>query len=160
MNELDIAIKLRESGLLEESKSMLLALVEQYPSNPQVWYHCAWVHDSMGLEGAAVPYYRQSLELGISGEERQGAYLGLGSTYRTLGRYDEAKACFEKAMKEYPEAREFQVFYAMVLYNLQEHSSAMEILLKQLAETSEDKGIRDYRKALLFYSDKLDQTWN
>ncbi|WP_246321240.1 tetratricopeptide repeat protein [Paenibacillus germinis] len=39
----------------------------------------------------AVPFYKKSLELGLSGEERQGAYLGLGSTYRTLGMYDHSK---------------------------------------------------------------------
>ncbi|WP_336785707.1 tetratricopeptide repeat protein [Paenibacillus sp. MMO-177] len=160
MNELEIAIQLRESGQLEESKSMLLTLTERYPANPNVWYQCAWVHDSMGLENEALPFYRKSLELGLSGEDRQGAYLGLGSTYRTLGLYAEAQSVFRVAIKEYPENREFQVFYAMVLYNLKEHSAAMEILLKQLAETSGDQGIQSYRKALLFYADKLDQRWD
>ncbi|WP_435171919.1 tetratricopeptide repeat protein [Paenibacillus glycanilyticus] len=160
MNELEIAIQLRESGQLEESRSMLLALTERYPANPSVWYQCAWVHDSMGLEREAVPFYQKSIELGLSGEDRQGAYLGLGSTYRTLGMYAQARSIFREAIDEYPDNREFQVFYAMVLYNLEEHNAAMEILLKQLAETSGDQGIQSYRKALLFYADKLDQRWD
>ncbi|NIK71718.1 MULTISPECIES: tetratricopeptide repeat protein [unclassified Paenibacillus] len=160
MNELEIAVQLRESGQLEESRLMLLALVERYPANPSVCYQCAWVHDTMGLEREAVPYYQKSIELGLSGEDRQGAYLGWGSTCRTLGMYAEAQSVFREAISEYPDNREFQVFYAMVLYNLREHGAAMEILLKQLAETSQDEGIQSYRKALLFYADKLDQRWD
>ncbi|TVX96298.1 tetratricopeptide repeat protein [Cohnella terricola] len=156
MKELEVAIQLRESGNLEEARSLLLKLLEQQPLNPSVWYQCAWLHDVLELEREAVPYYKKSLELGLQGEERQGALLGLGSTFRTLGMYEEAKLIFEKAIKEYPERREYQIFYAMVLYNMNEFSEAMSILLKQLAETSNDEGIQDYRKAILFYSDKLD----
>lgn len=114
----------------------------------------------MTLERGAVSYYIIALELGLSGEERQGALLGLGSTYRSLGMYENAINVFEEAIKEYPERREFQVFYAMTLYNLEDYGQAMEILLKQLADTSEDKGIQAYKKAIHFYSKKMDQIWN
>lgn len=160
MNELEQAVQLRESGKLEEARSVLLELLDQQPLNPSVWYQCAWIHDVLGLESEAVPYYKKSLELGLKEEERQGALLGLGSTYRTLGMYDEAKLIFERAMREFPDRREYEVFYAMVLYNQKAFSEAMSILLKQLAETSSDEGIQSYKKAILFYSDKLDQVWN
>jgi tetratricopeptide (TPR) repeat protein len=160
MDNLIIAIKLREAGKLEEAKALLLDLVKQEPHAPSIWYQIAWVHDVLELEREAVFYYRKSLELGLLGEERQGALLGLGSTYRTLGKYDESKRVLEDAMKEFPERREFQVFYAMVQYNLKEYGKAMEILLKQLSETTADGGIQSYKKAILFYSDKLDQLWD
>lgn len=160
MKKLEVAIQLRESGNLEEARSLLLKLLEQQPFNPSVWYQCAWIHDVLELESEAVPYYKKSLELGLKDEERQGALLGLGSTYRTLGMYEEARLILEEAIKEYPERGEYQVFYAMVLYNQKEISQAMTILLKQLAKTSNDEGIQDYRKAIVFYSDKLDQIWN
>lgn len=160
MNQLEVAIQLRESGNLEESKSLILELLDQQPLDASVWYQCAWIHDVLGLESEAIPYYKKSLELGLNEEERKGALLGLGSTYRTLGMYDEAKLIFEGAIKEYPDRREFQVFQAMVLYNQNVFSEAMSVLLKQLAETSKDEGIQDYSKAIIFYSDKLDQIWN
>jgi tetratricopeptide (TPR) repeat protein len=160
MSNLEKAIQLRKSGDLEESRTLLIELVKQEPHNPVIWYQCAWAHDMMGLEREAVPFYTKSLELGLIGEDRQGALLGLGSTYRTLGMYEEAKGVFQEAIKEYPERREFQVFYAMVQYNLQEYSKAMEILLKQLVETSNDPEIQTYKRAILFYSDKLDQIFD
>jgi len=144
---------------LEEARTLLFDLAEREPLHPSVWYQLAWIHDVMELEREAVPFYEKALELGLAGEEKQGALLGLGSTYRTLGRYEEAKAVFEAAIREFPERREYQVFLAMVQYNLKAHGEAMEILLRQLAETSRDEGIQTYRRAILFYADKLDQTW-
>ncbi|TCZ79294.1 tetratricopeptide repeat protein [Paenibacillus albiflavus] len=159
MTDLAKAIQLREAGHLEEARSVLLKLITLEPINPLVWFQCAWVHDALGSESEAVPYYTKALELGLLGEERQGAYLGLGSTYRALGLYDESKLLFEQAIQEYPDQREFRIFYAMVLYNLKDYSKAMEIVLQQLLETSNDTGIQSYSRAISFYSDKLDQTW-
>ncbi|WP_152392659.1 tetratricopeptide repeat protein [Paenibacillus guangzhouensis] len=160
MEKLDEAIGLRERGEHEAARDILLQLVVDMPMSPEVWYQCAWIHDVMGLEREAAPYYVRALELGIMGEDRQGAFLGLGSTYRTLGMYEESKAVLERAMAEFPAQREYPVFYAMTLYNLQEHSQAMQILLEQLAETSADQGVQTYRKAIAFYADKLDQRWD
>ncbi|WP_172251416.1 tetratricopeptide repeat protein [Saccharibacillus deserti] len=160
MNPLEAAIQLRESGESEEARTLLLELIDLQPSNPSVWYQCAWTHDVLGLEREAVPYYKKSLELGLKEKEKKGALLGLGSTYRTLGMYDEAKSIFEEAIREFPDCREYQIFYAMVLYNQKAFSDAMSILLKQLAETSKDEGIQSYRKALVFYSDQLDRVWD
>ncbi len=47
----------------------------------------------------------------------------------------------------------------MTLYNLNEHSKAMELLLKCLTETTKDAEIISYKKAIDFYSDKLDKIW-
>ncbi|QHT61320.1 tetratricopeptide repeat protein [Paenibacillus lycopersici] len=160
MEDLERAIHFRESGQLEEARTILLDLINQDSMNPSVWYQCAWVHDVMELEREAIPYYKRSLELELQDEERQGAYLGLGSTFRTLGMYDEAQLIFEEAIRTYPDRREYQVFYAMVRFNQAAYSEAMEIILKQLADTSNDKGIQEYKKAILFYSDKLSRIWD
>ena len=42
---------------------------------------------------------------------------------------------------------------------LGEYHKAIERLLRALAETSTDESIQRYKRAILFYSDKLDQTW-
>lgn len=52
-----------------------------------------------------------------------------------------------------------RTFLAMALYNVGEYREAMEILLVNLAETSWDPEIQSYEKALLFYADRLDETW-
>ncbi|MBM7564729.1 tetratricopeptide repeat protein [Paenibacillus sacheonensis] len=159
MTALSEAVALREQGRLEEARTALRSLIDMEPDNPEVWYHYAWVHDMMELEREAVPYYEKALRLGLAGEARQGAMLGLGSTLRTLGRYEQAREVLEAAIEAYPDRRGFQAFYAMVLYNLKEHAASMQILLHLVAETSGDEGILAYRKAIGFYADKLDRIW-
>ncbi|MGM7684371.1 tetratricopeptide repeat protein [Cytobacillus sp. Hm23] len=159
MSTLQKAIKLREEGHLESSKELMLKLVDEEPNNPTVLYQCAWSHDVLGLEVEAVPYYVKALETGLAGEDKRGALLGLGSTYRTIGEYQLAKETLENGLKEFPHANEFYPFYAMALYNLGHHKESMEVLLRNLAELTNDEGIKQYQKAILFYADKLDKVW-
>ncbi|MFD1954436.1 tetratricopeptide repeat protein [Paenibacillus thailandensis] len=154
------AIELRQAGNGEEAKQLLSALHNDNPGNAEILYQLAWTCDSLGLEREAVPYYEEAIRIGLPEEDERGALLGLGSTYRTLGRYEDADALFRKARAKYPERREFRVFHAMALYNLGDHAEAMKLLLAEIAETSGDPGITDYKRAIAFYSDKLDQIWN
>ncbi|SFI50732.1 Tetratricopeptide repeat-containing protein [Paenibacillus sp. UNC496MF] len=151
------AIALRERGEPEAAKRVLEQLVEEEPGNAEAWYQLAWVHDVMELEREAVPHYERALRCGLAGDDRAGALLGLGSTLRTLGRYEQSLDLFDEAVREYPGRREFQTFRAMTLHNLNRHAEAMAILLSQLAETSGDSGIAAYGKAIGFYADKLDR---
>ncbi|MGX9290937.1 tetratricopeptide repeat protein [Bacillus sp. A015] len=153
------AIELRESGHLQESNEMLTYLVEEYPYHASIHYQCAWSYDLLGEERQAVFFYEKAIELGLSSEELEDALLGLGSTYRTLGEYEKSKQIFLNGMEVYPNNRAIQTFYAMTLYNLNEHSKAMEILLNCLTETTKDPDILSYRKAIDFYSNQLDTLW-
>lgn len=159
MNDLQQAIWLRQEGKAQEAIELLHQITEQEPQHGEGWYQLAWAHDSLGLEREAVPYYEKALQLKLSSEDRAGAILGLGSTYRTLGQYEQAKRWLLTGMSEFPEHREFEVFYAMVLYNLGEHAEAMQRLLVQLADTSGDQRITDYRRAIRYYADQLDRIW-
>lgn len=156
---LDRAIKLREEKRFAEAKSILMGLTEEFPEDPSILYHCAWSFDVLGQEARAVPYYERAIQSGLSGKELEGAYLGLGSTYRTLGEYGKSQEVLLNGIKLFPANKALQTFYAMTLYNLKEHQKAMELLLKCLAETSENEDISAYSRAIGFYSDKLDEVW-
>lgn len=156
MKKLEEAIQLRNQGKYKEANALLVELAKQYPANAQVNYHCAWSFDVMGLEAEAVPYYEEAIQLGL---EEQGAYVGLGSTYRTLGEYEKSQRVLEKGIELFPEYVALKTFYAMTLYNLNEHEKAMEILLTSLAKTSADPSIAAYKKAIEFYAPQLDTVW-
>ena len=153
------AINLRESEHPEEARRLLLQLHTEFPNDPQVNYQCAWIHDLLGLEREAIPFYEKALETGLSGDDLKGALLGMGSTYRCLGEYQKSIETFRYALALFPDCHEFKVFLGMAHYNIGEYAKAMEILLNSLADTSGDKGILRYQRAIRFYSDKLDQTW-
>ncbi len=157
--EVDQAIELRQEGKYKESNKLLLSLVIAFPEDAFINYQCAWSFDVLGEESQAVPYYEKAIELGLSEQELEGAFLGLGSTYRTLGEYEKSRHVFLKAMSLFPDNRAIQVFYSMTLYNLKDHHAAMGLLLQCLLDTTMDQEILNYKKAIHFYSDKLDDSW-
>jgi tetratricopeptide (TPR) repeat protein len=157
--ELDKATELRKSGNHKESNELLMKLVQEYPENASINYQCAWSFDLLGEESKAVPFYENAIKLGLSSNELEGALLGLGSTYRTLGEYEKSKRTFQKGIESFPNNRAIQTFYSMTLYNLNEHSEAMELLLKCLVDTTTDDKILSYKKAIDFYSNRLDEIW-
>lgn len=156
---LDRAIALRKSGKHKESNELLSELVKAFPEDATINYQCAWSFDLLGEEAKAVPFYEKAIDLGLAEKELEGALLGLGSTYRTLGEYEKSKVIFQKGWKQFPDNRAIETFYAMTLYNLGKHDKAMELLLNCIIDTTTDKNILAYKKAIAFYSDKLDQTW-
>jgi tetratricopeptide (TPR) repeat protein len=159
MTSLEEAILLRKKGKFVESNKMILELLKQNPDDAQLNYQCAWSFDIMEEETKAVSYYEKAIELGLPKQDKKEAYLGLGSTYRCIGEYDKAIELFEKAILEFND-NSLKVFYAMALYNKLEYAKSMEILLKIIAGTSKDASIETYKKAIEFYSDKLDKKFN
>ena len=153
------AIQLRESEKYEEARQLLLALHAELPNDPQVNYQCAWIHDVLGLEREAIPFYEKAIQTGLSDDDLKSALLGMGSTYRCIGEYQKSIETFRRALTLFPDSHEFNVFLGMAYYNIGEHAKAMELLLNSLADTSSAEGILRYQRAIRFYSDKLDQTW-
>ena len=152
------AIALRKSNKPEEAELILTSLLQAYPDDPDVNYQMAWTCDFMGKESAAASFYEKALANGLK-EDRHGAYLGLGSTYRCLGEYKKSLNVLDEALKEFPEHRDLKVFRALTLYNLGQAEASVSELLIQLLDTTQDQSIKSYERALRFYSDKLNETW-
>ena len=153
------AKELRANGKHAEAKDLLVALAAQNPNDAELQYETACVHDFLGEEASAVTYYRAALLGQLSMEHLCGAYLGLGSTYRALGRYTEAEVTLREGLQRFPEANEMKVFLAMTLYNLGQSKAAVECLLTLLAQTSGDNDIQAYRRAILFYAEDIERIW-
>jgi tetratricopeptide (TPR) repeat protein len=154
------ADKLRAKDRHEEARKLLVQLASEFPTNPVVQYKTACVHDFLGLERDAIPYYHAAIENDLPGADLRGAYLGLGSTYRTLGKYVESKKILMDGLSQFPDANEMKIFLAMTLYNLGENHEAVSSLLKIIVETTSDKEIKDYERAIRFYADDLNKKWD
>lgn len=129
-NKLGKALALRKNGNHKESNELLSELVKGFPDDALYNYQCAWSFDILGEEEKAVPFYENAIKIGLPSKDMEGAVLGLGSTYRALGEYEKSKETFLKGMELFPDNHVIKVFYSMTLYNLKEHSQAMELLLK------------------------------
>jgi hypothetical protein len=81
------AIELRHGGELKAARLLLSELAGEFPANVDVQVQTAFVHDQLGLEAAAVGFYERAVGLGLAGVAAAAdVYLGLGSSYRVLGR--------------------------------------------------------------------------
>lgn len=153
------AVRLREEGHPEQARERLLALTATFPDAVDVAYHTAWVHDVLGLEAEAVPYYERCLQGdGLREEDRRGALLGLGSTYRVLGRFGQAVETLRRGVSEYPDDGALRTFLSMALFNTGEHHEAMEILLRLVAASSDSPDVQRYRPAIEHYAADLTRT--
>ncbi|MFB6597109.1 tetratricopeptide repeat protein [Streptomyces diastaticus] len=151
------AVRLREEGRPRKARELLLPLCAAHPEDAGLAYQTAWVHDVLGLEAEAVPHYRRALALpGLAEADRRGALLGLGSTYRVLGRAEEAVETLSGGVREFPDDAALRAFLAMALYSAGRPKEALELALAVLADTSADPGIAAYRRAIRHYADDLD----
>jgi tetratricopeptide (TPR) repeat protein len=137
---LEHARKLRLSGKHTEARNLLVALAARSPGDAELQYEAACVHDFLGDEATAVAYYRAALRGNLSEDHLRGAYLGQG-------------------LDLFPQANEIKVFLAMALHNLGRSKAAVECLLTVIAETSSDKEVQGYRRAIALYAEDIDRVW-
>lgn len=156
---LDSFKALRQQGRHAEARDLVVTLVEADPQNAELQYQAACVHDFLGREMEAVPFYEAALAGDLAPEHRRSAYLGLGSTFRALGLYERAEATLVEGLARFPQAQEMGVFQVMTQHNLGRSRQAVEALLLLLAETSADEGIRRYAGAIRFYAQDVQKSW-
>lgn len=152
---LALGIRLREQGRREESRSALLEAAKAFPDDPQVNYQCAWAHDLMGLEKEAIPFYERALAQGLAGKDLEGAFVGLGSSYRCVGEHAKAVELLRRGAEQFPSSRVIPVFLAMALHSRGDSGQAMGILMRELAETSSDAEITLFKRAILQYAEEF-----
>ncbi|WP_436739842.1 tetratricopeptide repeat protein [Streptomyces sp. BBFR102] len=156
-DQLRKAVRLREDGRTEEARAQLVRLGAAHPEDADVAYQTAWAHDVLGLEAEAVAHYRRALALpGLSEADRRGALLGLGSTYRVLGRAEEAVTTLSGGVREFPHDAALRTFLAMALYSAGRSKEALELALTVVADTSADPGVAAYGRAIRHYAGDLD----
>lgn len=153
------AVELRERGEDEQARQLLLELRSEFPDDAQIAVQTAWVHDSLGLEEEAVEHYRAALAGELTDDELRAAFLGLGSTYRALGRDAESDETFRQGIERFPDFGALRAFHAMTLYNLGRPREAVRELLVLLLATSSDPSIERYRRSLTAYTEDLDRSW-
>jgi tetratricopeptide (TPR) repeat protein len=150
---------LRQAGDHEGARSLAVELVAVAAGDCELQYEAACVHDYLGREAAAIPFYLAAIADGLPPEQLRGAYLGLGSTYRALGQYPSAEQALSEGLTRFPDAAELKTFLAMALHNLGKSKQAVELLLTVIADTCADQHLCQYRKALMSYAHDIERSW-
>lgn len=155
------AARLMAGGEHDRAERLLLGVLEERPEEAWANYLMASLCDQRAQERRAVLFYRRALAASedLSEEDLAGTYIGLGSTYRVLGEYEDSRRVLREGLERFPADRALSTFLTLTLYNLGEHREAMSTLLENLVETTGDPGIRYYGRALTFYAGRLDGTF-
>lgn len=150
---------LKKEKRMDDAYKFMIELIHRNQKNAYYHYLAASLCDTYRTEAEAVPFYNKALELGLSGLDRRDAFLGLASTYRSLGEYAKSKDIFERGLREFPDYRPYRVFLALTEYNLKKPNKAVRLLLNELIDTTFDRNIQSYERAFRFYADKLDKVF-
>jgi predicted Zn-dependent protease len=149
------AVSLRESGNAEEARPLLVALAAEFPNDAAVQYQAGWVHDYLGLESEAVPYYERALALGLPEPDLEGLVLSLGSTYRNVGREDDAVTMLTRGVHDYPGNEAMRCFLALARLSSGNGAEALALAFDVILATSQSADVERYRRALAAYRDEL-----
>jgi tetratricopeptide (TPR) repeat protein len=159
VEEIKVAIELRNRGDFDQSIAVLTQLLNNTTLAGMANLHIAWAYDAQGLESNAIPHYKMALDYKLGDEDRFDCLLGLASSLRCLGEFNDANEYFDMALKQYPNREEILPFYAMNLYNRGDSKSAVSVLLKLLTSGTSKECIQAYKSAIDLYAEDLDRTW-
>ena len=134
---------------------MLLELAEKNPFDAAIIFECAVVHDNLALENEAIPLYEKAIRLGLSDENLELAFLGLGSSYRCVQDFEKSSKVLEEGAKRFPANWGIKTFLAMTYHMQGRHGAAMRLLLQGLSETSTDPSIQYCKTALGHYAEEF-----
>lgn len=155
INRVEEARALRRDDDLDGSQALLLALLEEYPSDPLVLFEVGGSYDVLGEEEMAVPYYRQALDEGLEEPDRQEFLICLGSSLRVVGEAEEAVDVLRQASADYPGLASVKAFLALALLDSGSEQEAVATLLDALLQASDSADVQAYASALEYYRDEL-----
>lgn len=157
--DLETVRRLAAAGHHDAARALAVQLAAAAPGEALLQFEAACLHDRLGLEAEAVPYYQAAIAAGLPEAEDRAARLGLGSTYRVLGRPRESLEVLDEACARYPQVLVLQVFRAMSMQNVGRHKEAVETLLRVVAGSSSDADIQGYRRTIEFYAEDIERIW-
>jgi predicted Zn-dependent protease len=149
------AIALYDAGQAAAALPLLVALATESPDDAVTQVQTAWAHDSLGFEAEAMAYYERALALGLPEPELEGLVLGLGSTYRNVGRLDESVALLRRGAHDYPDNAAMRCFLALALLSSGAAADALATALDVVLETCPSPSVERYRRSLSWYRDDL-----
>ena len=135
----DIRVERFWADASDDDEAMLTAmksLVGERPSDDAAAvYEWASVHDFLGRESAAIPLYRQALDLGLDDTRRPRALIQLASSLRNVGEAGEAATILGQMDVSEIVGDAPQAFLALALFDAGRPGDALRVALSALAKT-------------------------
>lgn len=134
-----------------EALEAMRSLIDERPDgDPDALYEWASVHDYLGMELDAIPFYRAALDRGLSGARRSQAIIQLASSLRNVGEPDAAIGLLREHPGDDITGDAAQAFLALALRDGGHPDEALRTALVALARTLPlyRRAVEDYAKEL------------
>lgn len=129
-------------------------LVDRHPQSGDCWSALGGALDSSGRPDEAIPCYERALVLAPDAPWRRYTYLQLSSSYRNVGRLDDAKKLLEEGLELFPDLRALAVLLAFVEYDRGAYRSAVTTLFDLVVTVAPDT-LQPYGRSMARYRDLL-----
>ncbi|MFI3132006.1 tetratricopeptide repeat protein [Mammaliicoccus sciuri] len=159
-NTIDEVIELRSKKEYIKAKEKMENILSKDPNNAYYNYQMAWCLDNLGLEHEAIHYYHKSINNNLELIYLKDAYIGLGSTYRSIGKYKEAEHILNEGLTKFDDSPVLKIFLAITQYNMNNNQKSVSLLIDTLLTNVENTEIHEYKNALKFYNENLDKIFN
>jgi len=145
----------RASGDHPTAHARAIALAREFPQDVRAAMAAAYACDRIGLEHDAIVHYERAYALGVTGPERPGFLVGLGSTLRNVGRAEDAVARLAEATAEFPDDAALRAFLALALHSAGHPTLALATMLEAALAAARPDGFGRYDRALVEYQREL-----
>lgn len=159
-NTIDEVIELRSKKEYIKAKEKMENILSKDPNNAYYNYQMAWCLDNLGLEHEAIHYFHKSINNNLELIYLKDAYIGLGSTYRSIGKYKEAEHILNEGLTKFDDSPVLKIFLAITQYNMNNNQKSVSLLIDTLLTNVENTEIHEYKNALKFYNENLDKIFN
>lgn len=130
-------------------------LADKYPTSGRAKFELANVLDYLGEEAQAVPLYEEAISFGLSEEYEVYAKLQLGSSLRSVGRFEEAVSLLRDSVSQYPGTAAMRMFLGLALHSNGQSSEALQVSLQALLQHLDSNDVERYRPALENYVQEI-----
>lgn len=144
-----LGVVMKQKGEYQSAENLLRSLLQTQPKSTRVWFVLANLHQTQGQLSEAVEAYRQVLAL----QPTPAVYNNLGYTLQQQCKWDDAIACYQKALELQPDCIEADVNLANALHTQGKLSPEKQA---DYAALNNDLGTRckqasDWENALVHY---------
>jgi len=144
---------------VERGLALLKGEVIARPNDAKAWFEFAGGFDFLGREAEALPHYEKVLAMGVDQlpyEDRPRLFVQLGSTLRNLKKYDQATKILRDGIEKFPDVAALKSFLGLVEYSNGQYKTAAKLFIQSSLYEMNDNSIRDYSRALKYYTDQID----
>ncbi|WP_353947956.1 tetratricopeptide repeat protein [Sporolactobacillus sp. Y61] len=137
-----------KEGQEEACLRLLRDLSKHQSDNGRLCLKYALALDHFSREEEAIPAYKKAMDSGLDPDDERVAMICLASSYRNVGKVDQAMAMITGAMEKYPGHIPVECFCSLILLDAGLEKMAVQQLVQVLLRELKPEAFEGFKEAL------------